>query len=75
MFWIWFFFLIGIIILLSLISGFLGVLTLLWDYLTKDKPKRYYTSSETLSRTPMKAEEEYGESSATLDMIDEEDKA
>jgi len=51
-----------------------GILALLWDYLTKPKSKRYYISSETLSRTPMKAEKEYGESSATLDMIDEEDK-
>jgi len=72
MFWIWFFFLIGIIILLSLISGFVGILALLWDYLTKPKSKRYCISSETLSRTPLRAEKEYGESSATLDMQDEE---
>jgi len=74
MFWIWFFFLIGVIFLLSLLSGLAGILTLLFEYLKGERPKRDYPSSETPSETPMKAEEEYGESSATLDMQDEEDK-
>ena len=74
MFWIWFFFLIGVIFLLSLLSGLAGILTLLFERLKGERPKRNNTSSETLSETPMNAEKEYGESSATLDMQDEEDK-
>lgn len=68
-----------VVILLALLSGFAGFLVVVWDWLRHGRKKRRFYGSPPdfksyIFHEPRDAEKEYGESSATLDMQDEEDK-